>query len=64
MYAIGLPAFGFIKVFSLYFFQKNTFIPFVISTFAMLVNLFLIVFLIDKMGHLGIALVIKSSKLY
>ena len=65
MYSIGLPAFGFIKIFSVIFFsEKNTFIPFLISTLSMLANLFLILLLVDKMGHLGIALSLSLSSYF
>lgn len=62
MYALGLPAFGMIKVFSVIFFsKKNTLIPFVVSSFSMLVNLLFILFFIDGLGHLGIALSLSLS---
>jgi putative peptidoglycan lipid II flippase len=62
MYAIGLPAFGFIKIFSIIFFsKKNTFIPFITSIFSVLLNLFFIILLTEKMGHLGIALALSLS---
>ncbi len=62
MYAIGLPAFGLVKIFSVIFFsKKNTFIPFVVSVISMLTNLLLILFLIEDMGHLGIALSLSLS---
>ena len=65
MYSIGLPAFGFIKIFSVIFFsQKNTFIPFSISTLSMLANLFLILLLVESMGHLGIALSLSLASYF
>ena len=65
MYSIGLPAFGFIKIFSVIFFsEKNTLIPFLISTLSMLVNLILIVLLVGSMGHLGIALSLSLASYF
>tara|TARA_E500000178_G_scaffold355831_1_gene430022 strand:- start:1364 stop:2920 length:1557 start_codon:yes stop_codon:yes gene_type:complete len=65
MYSIGLPAFGFVKIFSVIFFsKKNTLIPFVISTFSMLINLLLIFLFITKLGHLGIALALSLSSYF
>ena len=62
MYAIGLPAYGFIKVFSVIFFsKKNTSFPFLISSFSMILNLLFILFLVKEMGHLGIALSLSLS---
>lgn len=62
MYALGLPAFGLIKLFSTIFFSaKNTRFPFYISFFSMLVNILLINFLIDGFGHTGIALALSVS---
>ena len=63
MYSIGLPAFGFIKIFSVIFFsEKNTLIPFLISTLSMLVNLFLIMLLVGY-GALRYCFIFKFSKL-
>ncbi len=57
MYAIGLPAFGFIKIFSVIFFSKqDTFTPFKVSTLAMVTNFLFVLYFIDILGHLGIAL--------
>ena len=65
MYSIGLPAFGFIKIFSVIFFsEKNTLIPFLISTLSMLINLFLIILLVGSMGHLGIALSLSLASYF
>ena len=62
MYALGLPAFGLIKLFSTIFFStKNTKLPFYISFFSMLVNILLINFFIDDLGHTGIALALSVS---
>ncbi|MEC8099787.1 MAG: murein biosynthesis integral membrane protein MurJ [Pseudomonadota bacterium] len=62
MYAIGLPAFGLIKVFSTIFFSKqDTKTPFKISFFSMILNIILIVSLVGKLGHLGIALALSLS---
>ena len=62
MYAIGIPAFGFIKIFSVIFFSKqNTYTPFKISTISMIINLLLIFSLVPKLGHLGIALALSLS---
>ena len=56
MYAIGLPAFGLIKLFSTIFFSRqNTTIPFYISLISMILNIYLLFLLVDEMGHLGIA---------
>ena len=64
MYSIGLPAFGFIKIFSVIFFsEKNTLIPFLISTLSMLVNLFLIVLLVGSHGTPRYCFIFKFSKL-
>ncbi len=57
MYAIGLPAFGLIKLFSTIFFSRqNTTIPFYISIMSMILNIYLLFLLVDELGHLGIAL--------
>ena len=65
MYSIGLPAFGFIKIFSVIFFsEKNTLIPFLISTLSMLVNLLLLVLLVGSLGHLGIALSLSLASYF
>lgn len=57
MYAVGLPAFGFIKVFSVIFFSKqDTYTPFKVSAVAMIINFFLVLSLTSSLGHLGIAL--------
>ncbi|MDA9654895.1 polysaccharide biosynthesis C-terminal domain-containing protein, partial [Pelagibacteraceae bacterium] len=62
MYAIGLPAFGFIKIFSVIFFAKqNTLTPFKVSSISMIINLILIFLLVNKLGHLGIALSLSLS---
>ena len=62
MYAIGLPAFGYIRIFSVIFFsKKNTKTPFYISTISMLTNFLFLIFLTNKMGHLGIALSLSLS---
>ncbi len=62
MYAIGLPAFGFIKIFSVIFFSKqNTITPFKISTISMIINLTLVFLLVNRLGHLGIALALSVS---
>ena len=62
MYAIGLPAFGLIKIFSTVFFSyQDTKIPFRISFFSMLINILGIFFLIRDFGHLGIALSLSLS---
>ena len=62
MYALGLPAFGFIKIFSVIFFSKqNTLIPFKVSALAMVINFILIYILVNKIGHLGIALALSIS---
>ena len=57
MYSIGLPAFGLIKLFSIIFFSRqNTTIPFYISFLSMILNICLLFLLVEKLGHLGIAL--------
>ena len=62
MYAIGLPAFGFIKIFSVIFFaKKNTLTPFKVSSISMVINLILIFLLVNDLGHLGIALSLSLS---
>ena len=62
MYALGLPAFGLIKIFSTIFFsEQDTKTPFRVSFLAMLLNIFFITFLIDSKGHLGIALALSIS---
>ena len=65
MYSIGLPAFGFIKIFSIIFFsKKNTLIPFLISALSMLVNLIFLMLLVRNMGHLGIALSLSLASYF
>ncbi len=65
MYSIGLPAFGFIKIFSIIFFsKKNTLIPFLISALSMLVNLIFLMLLVRSMGHLGIALSLSLASYF
>ena len=62
MYAIGLPAFGLIKIFSTIFFSfKDTKTPFRISFFSILLNFILINIFINDLGHLGIALSLSLS---
>tara|TARA_B100000886_G_scaffold340004_1_gene307383 strand:+ start:159 stop:1727 length:1569 start_codon:yes stop_codon:yes gene_type:complete len=65
MYSIGLPAYGFIKIFSVIFFsEKNTLIPFLISVLSMLVNLLFLILLVNSMGHLGIALSLSLASYF
>ena len=62
MYAIGLPAFGLIKIFSTIFFSwQDTKTPFRISFFSMILNFILINIFINDLGHLGIALSLSLS---
>jgi len=57
MYALGLPAFGLIKLFSTIFFSRqNTKIPFYISFISMILNIILLFLSVEKLGHQGIAL--------
>ena len=62
MYALGLPAFAIIKLFSTIFFaKKDTRSPFYISFISMIVNVLIIYSLIDELGHLGIALALSIA---
>ncbi len=62
MYAIGLPAFGLIKIFSTIFFSRqDTKTPFRISFISMVANVCLIIIFIEELGHLGIALALSIS---
>ncbi len=62
MYALGLPAFGFIKIFSTIFFSRqDTKTPFRVSFFSMFLNVIAIFLLIKDLGHVGIALALSIS---
>ena len=50
-FAIGLPAFSLIKVFSAFFFARhNTKVPFYISLISVLLNIFISVFFFKEVG--------------
>ncbi|MBC8306590.1 MAG: murein biosynthesis integral membrane protein MurJ [Pelagibacterales bacterium] len=61
-FAIGLPAFSLIKVFSTFFFARhNTKIPFYISLISVLLNIFISVIFFNKIGFLIIPIATTIS---
>jgi len=61
-FAIGLPAFSIIKVFSTFFFaQRNTKIPFYISLTAVLLNIFISIVFFKEVGFLIIPIATTIS---
>jgi len=61
-FAIGLPAFSLIKVFSTFFFARhNTKIPFYISLISVLLNIFISIIFFNKVGFLIIPLATTIS---
>ena len=61
-FAIGLPAFSLIKVFSTFFFARhNTKIPFYISLISVLLNIFISVILFKEVGFLIIPIATTIS---
>tara|TARA_A100001015_G_scaffold34656_1_gene38380 strand:- start:5080 stop:6609 length:1530 start_codon:yes stop_codon:yes gene_type:complete len=61
-FALGLPAFSMIKVFSTFFFaNNNTKIPFYISFVSVLLNIFISIYYFDKIGFLIIPIATSIS---
>jgi putative peptidoglycan lipid II flippase len=61
-FAIGLPAFSLIKVFSTFFFARhNTKIPFYISLVSVLLNIFISIIFFNKVGFLIIPIATTIS---
>ena len=61
-FAIGLPAFSLIKIFSTFFFaRQNTKIPFYISLIAVLLNIFISIIFFKKVGFLIIPIATTVS---
>jgi putative peptidoglycan lipid II flippase len=52
-FALGLPAFSFIKIFSSFLFARhNTKIPFLISLFSVFLNIFISIYFFNKIGFI------------
>ena len=61
-FAIGLPAFAFIKVFSSFFFaNQDTKIPFYISLISVLLNIFISIYYFNKIGFIIIPIATSIS---
>jgi len=61
-FAIGLPAFSLIKVFSAFFFARhNTKIPFYISLVSVLLNIFISIFFLKEVGFIIIPIATTIS---
>ncbi|MDA9643390.1 murein biosynthesis integral membrane protein MurJ [Candidatus Pelagibacter sp.] len=61
-FAIGLPAFSLIKIFSTFFFARNnTKIPFYISLISVLLNIFISILFFNKIGFLIIPIATSIS---
>ncbi len=61
-FALGLPAFAFIKVFSSFIFaRQNTKVPFYISLFSVILNILISIYFFDELGFIIIPIATSIS---